>query len=143
MIDVFHHIPDVEQFLREAVRVLKSGGKIVMVEPANTLWGRFIYQNFHHEPFLPDVLDWQLPPGGPLSMANGALPWIVLERDWEQHTSKIFPELNLIKMEVKFPLIYLLSGGLTLPQLLPRWLAVFLDNLFPNGMFYEIVIEKK
>jgi SAM-dependent methyltransferase len=143
MIDVFHHIPDVEQFLREAVRVLKTGGKIVMVEPANTRWGRFIYQKFHHEPFLPEASDWKLPPGGPLSMANGALPWIVFQRDWINYTSKLFPDLKLLKIEVKYPLIYLLSGGLSWPQLMPKWVAVFLDKLFPSGMFYEVVIEKK
>jgi len=55
MIDTFHHIPDSRKFLQEADRILVPGGKIVMIEPANSLWGRFIYQNFHHEPFQPNV----------------------------------------------------------------------------------------
>lgn len=141
MIDVFHHIPDVEQFLKEAMRTLKPGGKILMVEPANTRWGRFIYQNFHHEPFKPDAKDWKLPEGGPMSAANGALPWMVFKRDWETQTAKLFPELKLIKMETKFPLVYLLSGGLSWPQLMPKSVAVLLDKIFPSGMFYEIVVK--
>ena len=32
MLDVFHHIQNVEQFLDEAMRALKPGGRIVMVE---------------------------------------------------------------------------------------------------------------
>ena len=37
MIDVLHHINDTRSFFREALRCLKPGGKVVMIEPANTL----------------------------------------------------------------------------------------------------------
>ena len=40
MIDTMHHIPDSEQFLNEASRVLLKGGKIIMIEPANSFLGR-------------------------------------------------------------------------------------------------------
>ena len=142
MIDVFHHIPDVEKFLSEAQRTLKKGGKLLMVEPANTWWGRFIYQNFHHEPFIPEAKEWQLPDGGPMSVANGALPWIVFNRDLESRTKIQFPNLKLVKNDVKFPLTYLLSGGLSYPQLLPKMIVQFLEVIFPSGMFYEIVVTK-
>src|SRR5207248_73611 len=33
MIDVFHHINDVEAFLKEANRCLKMNGQIIMIEP--------------------------------------------------------------------------------------------------------------
>jgi len=141
MIDVFHHIPDVNQFLVEAERVLKPGGKIIMVEPANTRWGRFIYQNFHHEPFDPDMKDWTLPDGGPMSAANGALPWIVFKRDL-QEMSQLCPQLNLTSFETCFPLLYLISGGLSYPQLVPTSVAKFIDKICPSGMFYKIVISK-
>ena len=42
MINVFHHIPDCTLFLAEAMRVLPVGGKIIMVEPYNSTWSRFI-----------------------------------------------------------------------------------------------------
>jgi SAM-dependent methyltransferase len=51
MIDVLHHLKDSRNFLKEAQRCLKTGGVMAMVEPANTLWGRFVYTHLHHEPF--------------------------------------------------------------------------------------------
>lgn len=58
MVDVLHHIPNVRDFFQEADRVLKPGGRIVMIEPANTFFARFIYQNLHHEDFMPNLQDW-------------------------------------------------------------------------------------
>ena len=72
MINVFHHLQDAAQFLREVSRCLVPGGKVLMIEPANTLWSRFVYSNFHHEPFDPAQQQWQLPPGGRMTTANDA-----------------------------------------------------------------------
>jgi SAM-dependent methyltransferase len=33
MVDVFHHIPDVERFLRDVTRCVRTGGVIAMIEP--------------------------------------------------------------------------------------------------------------
>ena len=41
MIDVLHHIKDSRLFFKEMDRCLNIGGKIVMIEPANTIWSRF------------------------------------------------------------------------------------------------------
>ncbi|MBK8443443.1 MAG: hypothetical protein IPL35_08515 [Sphingobacteriales bacterium] len=60
-----------------------------MSEPANTAWGRFFYQNFHHEPFQPEAASWEIPSTGPLSGANGALPWIIFKRDIDLFTAAI------------------------------------------------------
>ena len=117
MVDTFHHIPDSEKFLKEADRVLKSGGLIMMIEPANSWWGRYIYRTFHHEPFDP-AGDWSFPLSGPMSGANGALPWIVFERDWEEFQVK-FPAFDIELMKYHTPLVYLLSGGVSFRQLLP------------------------
>jgi SAM-dependent methyltransferase len=120
MVDVFHHVPDSALFLREMDRCLKPGGQIVMIEPANTLWGRWIYQNFHHEPFDPSA-GWTLPSGGPLSSANGALPWIVFKRDFLRFQRE-FPGLRVKSISYHAPFRYLVSGGLSLRQLLPGWM---------------------
>ncbi|OQX97557.1 MAG: SAM-dependent methyltransferase, partial [Bacteroidetes bacterium 4572_117] len=114
MIDTFHHIPDSEKFLEEARRILKKGAKIIMIEPANSFWGRFIYKNFHHEPFYPEG-DWKFPTNGPLSGANGALPWIVFERDSKKF-NKIFPEFNIDMVKYHSPFRYLISGGVSFKQ---------------------------
>ena len=143
MINVFHHISNVGKFLQEADRTLKPSGKIVMIEPSNTRWARLIYKYLHHEPFETDNSSWKLPPGDPFYVANGALPWMVFKRDWQEITSRLFPNFIIEKMQLKYPLLYLLSGGLSWPQIVPKRLGIRLDNLFGGGMFYEIVISKK
>jgi len=117
MIDTMHHIPDSEKFLLEACRVLHKGGKIIMIEPANSIWGRFIYKNFHHEPFIP-AGSWTIPSTGPLSGANGALPWIIFIRDNEIFKNK-FPNLKIESTEYINPFTYLFSGGVSRKQLMP------------------------
>ena len=147
MIDVFHHVPDSAGFLRELARCLKAEGKIVMIEPANTGWGRFIYQNFHHEPFAPQE-GWGLSASGPLSSANGALPYIVFQRDRQEFQNK-FPDLKLQTFEAHTPLRYLISGGVSMRQLLPSAaypLVKILESLLTPfnshiGMFYTIVLK--
>lgn len=148
MIDVLHHMADPGAFLEEAGRCLRDSGKIVMIEPANTPWSRFIYKNFHHELF--DTTDqWKLERERPLSVANGALPWIIFSRDREQF-DKAFPCLRIVRMYSHTPLLYLLSGGLTLRQLVPsfsypvfklleRVLSPFNSLL---GMFQTIELQK-
>ena len=148
MIDTFHHIPDSMLFLKEAKRVLKKDGMIVMIEPANSLWGRFIYKNFHHEPFEPKG-DWKIPTLGPMSGANGALPWIVFERDSEK-LKHDFPCFQLEKITYHTPFMYLVSGGVSFKQVFPDFsYTVFrtFDKIFPLvfkqlSMFVTIKIRK-
>jgi SAM-dependent methyltransferase len=148
MTDVFHHIPDSAAFLDEARRVLVKGGKIIMIEPANSFWGRFIYQNFHHEPFNPQG-DWHIPPAGPMSGANGALPWIVFERDRKKFEAA-YPDLKINKIRYHTPLRYLLSGGVSKRQMAPGFsftLLKGLENIMlmisrQLSMFMTIEVEK-
>lgn len=148
MIDTFHHIPDSKHFLSEAKRVLRKDGMIVMIEPANSFWGRFIYKNFHHEPFDPKG-DWQIPASGPLSGANGALPWIVFERDFDKFKHD-FPDFRLEEINYHTPFMYLISGGVSFKQVFPNFLyPVFrtIDKILPAiskqlSMFVTIKIRK-
>ena len=148
MIDVLHHIPDVRAFFREAGRCLKPGGRLVMIEPGNTVWGRFVYQNFHHETFDPKA-GWGFESKGPLSTANGAIPWIVFHRDRAMFLEQ-YPDFKIIKTQFHTPFRYLLSGGFTLRQLMPSWsygvVKAFERLLTPLnrwiGMFETIVVEK-
>jgi len=116
--DVLHHMPDVRQFFAEATRCLRPGGKILMVEPWVTPWSRFVYRNFHHEPFYPEAPDWSFPSTGPLSGANGAIPWIVFSRDREKFENE-FPDLGIECIQPFMPFRYLVSGGVGMRNLMP------------------------
>ncbi|HXC03343.1 MAG TPA: class I SAM-dependent methyltransferase [Bacteroidia bacterium] len=149
MLNVFHHIPHPWMFLKEAQRVLSAGGKIVMIEPANSTFSRFIYQTFHHEPF--DITGgWEIESSGPLSGSNQALPYIYFERDSDKF-SKEFPSLHIKHLEYHTPLRYLISGGVSMRALVPSWSFGFfrgLEQLFSGlsrktGMFMTVELEKK
>jgi SAM-dependent methyltransferase len=148
MINVLHHVTEPREFFKEALRCLKAGGRIIMIEPANTLWSRFIYKNFHHELFDTQA-KWNLPDGGPLSQGNGALPWIIFSRDRKIFEEE-FPTLWITNIRNHTPLRYLLSGGFTLRQLVPsftypaikaiEYVLYPLNNLL--GMFQIIELKK-
>jgi|WetSurMetagenome_2_1015567.scaffolds.fasta_scaffold445944_1 SAM-dependent methyltransferase len=127
LLDTFHHISNIEKFLSEVSRVLVKNGKLIMIEPSNSVWGRFIYKNFHHEPFN-EKGGWTIPDTGPLSGANQALLWIVFERDREIFREK-FPNLRIEKITYRNPLLYLLSGGVSYKQLLPDFMFPLINTL--------------
>jgi len=148
MLDVLHHINNEYIFFKEVDRCLKIGGVIVMIEPANTPWSQFIYRNFHDEPF--DLWGgWIFEESGPLSSANAAMPWIIFSRDRMQFERK-FPSLKIRNLRLHTPFRYLVSGGLSMRQLLPTFTynlvkstEVFLSPLNRYiAMFMTIEIEK-
>ncbi len=49
MIDVFHHLENPYRFMEEASRVLKVGGRVVMLEPWTSPVGYLFYRYIHHE----------------------------------------------------------------------------------------------
>jgi SAM-dependent methyltransferase len=120
MTNVLHHIPDTHLFFAEAARCTKKGGCISMIEPWNTPWSKFIYNVLHHEPFESKAVDWRLASKGPLTTANDALPWIIFDRDRTQFESE-FPEWTIKKIHLIMPFRYLVSGGVSLRQLMPEW----------------------
>ena len=124
MVNVFHHISDVMAFMKEAARCTRIGGKMVMIEPWVTPWSNFVYRNFHHEPCNPSAVEWMIPEGGPLSVANSALPWIVFERDRGKLKEEV-PEWELQQVNPFMPFRYLLSGGIARRSLMPYILYPF------------------
>ena len=149
MLNVLHHIPDNNAFFFLVNRVLKSGGFIYMIEPATTWFSKFIYKNFHHEPFDENVEEWKFASKGPLSDANGALPYIIFKRD-KTTFYKLYPELEVIEFKYHTPFKYLLSGGLSKPAIVPYFiygLVCFIEKifspLFPTlAMFQTIIVRK-
>jgi SAM-dependent methyltransferase len=120
MIDVLHHLPQVRRFFAEAARCVRPGGVVVMIEPWLTAWSKLVYARLHHEPFDTAARQWEFPLSGPLSGANGALPWIVFRRDRAQFERE-FPEWRIQSVAPRMPMRYLLSGGMSVRSLVPGW----------------------
>lgn len=149
LLNVFHHIPNPALFLEEANRTLADGGRVVMVEPANSPLGRFIYKRFHHEPF-DERGGWEIEAGRPLTHSNQALPYIYFERDVARFRER-FPDLAILSIQYHSPFTYLLTGGLSRWSLIPSFLTKPVEiferwskPLHPYiGLFCTIVLERR
>lgn len=150
MTNVMHHLPDPGRFLGSAAAAVRPGGVVAMLEPWNTPWSRWVYTRLHHEPFDPGAASWSGPGGGPLSGANGALPWIVFERDRDRFLRE-HPGWELRRCEPVMPVRYLVSGGMSLRALAPvfsgplwRGLEALLRPCRHRlGMFALVVLERR
>ena len=120
MTNVFHHVPDVAMFLSEAERTLRPGGRIIMIEPWNTAWSRFVHERFHDEPMVTNSPDWEFPTTGPVSGANAALAWIVASRDRRRLEAE-WP-FRVVESRPFMPFRYIVSGGVSLRSLQPGWM---------------------
>jgi len=148
MTDVLHHLPEPRRFFAEAARCVRPGGAMAMIEPWVTPWSRLVYRRLHHEPFEPEAAEWEFPATGPLSGANGALPWIVFVRD-RARFEREFPQWKIETIRPFMPLRYLLSGGVSTRGLMPGWTfpawRLLEDLLQPwmdwGAMFAHIVLR--
>ena len=120
MVDVLHHLSDPRRFFAEAARCVRQTGAVIMIEPWVTPWSRLIYGRLHHEPFAPDAREWEFTGSGPLTAANGALPWILFERDRAKFLRE-FPQFAIHEIQLGMPFRYLLSGGVSMRTLMPGW----------------------
>lgn len=120
MLNVFHHVPDVAAFLHEAERCLRPGGRLLIYDQYPGWISKPILSGAHHEPFVPDAKEWQFASTGPLSGANGALAWIVFERD-RARFDREFRHLRVERYAPCAPLSYWVAGGLKDWTLAPGW----------------------
>ena len=91
-----------------------------MIEPHIGWLATPFWRYLHHEDFEPRAHSWDFASTGPVSGANGALAWIVFQRDREIFSS-LFPELEITQYRVHTPLRYFFMGGLQRWTLLPGW----------------------
>jgi SAM-dependent methyltransferase len=125
LFDVLHHIEQPLRFLTEARRVLRDGGRIIMVEPAITPVSGIFYRNFHPEP-VDMKADPLTPPRseGPRDAfdANQAIPTLLFGRD-RQRLAASLPGLGLVERRLIALFSYPLSGGFRPWSLLPAALV--------------------
>ena len=148
MLNVFHHLKGPEKALTEMSRCLKVGGKVVMIEPYASFWGKLIYKYVHHERYA-ETKHWQVKGADPLADSNLALPWMIFVRDRKVFEMR-YPQLRINSQRPHTPLRYLISGGLTQWQFFPSagyqlvaQIEKLLTALHPYiGMFTTIELEK-
>lgn len=116
MVDTLHHLPRPLDFLFEAARVLKPGGRLAMVEPWITPPSWVLYRYFHHEECRLGV-DVARPFGSDPKAAldgNAAIPYLLLAR-----LRGTGLPLHLVKAEPFVGLPYLATFGFKVGRPLP------------------------
>jgi SAM-dependent methyltransferase len=113
MVDVLHHLEFPTVFFREAARVLRPGGRAVMVEPAITWGSTLFYRLFHHEPVRTSaevLIDGRPDPRRDPYASNQAIPTLLATRDRDRF-HRLFPLLGIASVEWFALAAYPLSGG--------------------------------
>lgn len=124
MVDVLHHIARPARFLTDAERVLRPGGRVIMVEPGITPLSSIFFRLFHDEPvdMGEDPLDPSPPPAKDPFEGNQALPTRLFGRD-RQRLAAAHPNLQLRQRQWLSLFAYPLSGGFRSWSALPAALA--------------------
>jgi SAM-dependent methyltransferase len=113
MLDVLHHLEYPLIFFKEAARVLRPGGRVVMIEPAITLGSTLFYRFVHQEPV--DMSSDPLATGEPRAdrdpyESNQALPTLIATRH-RNRFHEAMPSLRIANVEWFSFAVYPLSGG--------------------------------
>ena len=133
LFDVLHHLPRPVGFFTEAERVLQSGGRLVLMEPAITPVSRIFYTFLHPEPVVWDCdpLDETALLSGPAPLdANQAVPSLLFGRHRNRFEQR-FPSLKVLTVRKTGLFAYPLSGGFRRWSLIPGWAAAALMRVEP------------
>ena len=156
MLDVLHHLERPIEFLKEASRILRSGGRLAMIEPAMTLIARQFYRSFHEEP-----VEMQADPFAPVAVnperdpfdANQAIPSLLFaSRSARERVERVIPDLRVREVKWLSLFAYPLSGGFQSWSLMPAALVgpmLAFEESVPEiirkliGFRMMIVLERK
>ena len=113
MVDVLHHLEFPAVFFRDATRVLRPGGRVLMVEPAITYGSTLFYRLFHHEPVRTSaeaLADGTPDPRRDPYESNQAIPTLLVTRERDRFHAR-FPDLRIVRVVWFAFAAYPLSGG--------------------------------
>lgn len=153
LIDGLHHIAKVCTFFEEACRALRTGGRIIILEPYLSPLSFPVYHFIHEEPvdFSRNPLDNESAKKGTLPFdANQAVATILFEKDYHRFHRRF----TLLEKTVHRHLLawnYVLSGGFSHNQLIPTAVAKVLGSVkkivpLPRRLLafrLFVVLEKK
>lgn len=123
MLDVLHHLERPIDFLNEAARLLRPGGRLAMMEPAMTALARTFYDRFHEEP-----VDMKADPFAAVEVnpdrdpfdANQAIPSLLFATEAaRQRLEQTIPSLRVRSVDWLSLFAYPLSGGFQNWSLMP------------------------
>lgn len=153
LFDTLHHIENVSLFFDEALRALKGGGRIIIMDPYISWASWPVYRYLHPEPVNlsqnPLLLTTPRADRQPFD-SNQAMATILFEKELSRFRSR-YPDLAVRQVKRLAFLAYPLSGGFDRPSMIPPGLIVpilklerklgWLARLFAFRIF--VVLEKR
>jgi len=136
MVDVLHHLADPVRFLHEASRVLKSGGRLIMLEPFPSPFSQVVYKLFHPEPFLYDIdyfSEQKVKEKHPWD-SNQAIPYLIFYKHLDKFNEEFSNSFSILKKEKLSYILYPASGGFENPSRVPESIVPLVKKLENSAM---------
>ncbi|MDB4384940.1 class I SAM-dependent methyltransferase [Opitutaceae bacterium] len=120
--DTLHHLQRPMEFFASAAAALRPGGRIILMEPAGTWWGRIFYRWFHHEPCIPVEIipPFEFPADDNGEFANMGMGEGLLTRERREFEARLAPlGLKVVAVDYRDFLAYPATGGFSNRAILP------------------------